>query len=70
MKQTNPIYYVNETNENINKDIIARKEFFMFKKSVNASKFATDFEEENEKLNIIPKFLISEKLSIISKKLH
>lgn len=56
MKQ--PIYYVSENDPNINNDILTRKEFLIFKKSIESSKFVNKLEEENEKKNIIPKFLI------------
>jgi superfamily II DNA or RNA helicase len=56
--KTYPVSYVSETDPNINNDILTRKEFLMFKKSVEATKFVNELEEEDEKKNIIPKFLI------------
>jgi superfamily II DNA or RNA helicase len=54
--------YLDETDPDILSDIIARKEFAMFKKSVDIVKFTNKLQEENDEKNIIPKFLISENI--------
>ena len=53
-----PISYVSETDPNINDDILTRKEFLLFKKSVDASKFVNQLEDDDERKNIVPKFLL------------
>jgi Helicase conserved C-terminal domain/Type III restriction enzyme, res subunit len=55
MKQ---ISYLRETDKNINEDLVSRKEFLLFKKSVEVAKFQDKLKEEDERLNIIPKFII------------
>ena len=50
--------YLDETDPDILSDIISRKEFAMFKKSIENIKFNEELQEENDRKNIIPKFLI------------
>lgn len=50
--------YIGETDTNINDDILTRKEFRLFSKSLDAIKFKTDMEEADAAKKIIPKFLI------------
>lgn len=54
--------YLDETDNNISSDIISRKEFLMFKKSVDNIKFNNNLQEINNEKNIIPKFLISDNI--------
>ncbi len=56
------ITYLDETDTHINEDILSRKEFQIFKKSVEAIKFKDQLQENDEKNNIIPKFLIKNNL--------
>lgn len=56
------ITYLDENDTGINEDILHRKEFQIFKKSVEAIKFKDDLQEKDEKNNIIPKFLIKNNL--------
>jgi superfamily II DNA or RNA helicase len=57
------ISYLQETNLDINEDILYRKEFLLFKKSIEAIKFDETLKENDKELNIIPKFIIKDNIS-------
>jgi superfamily II DNA or RNA helicase len=61
-KATKNVSYLLETDSNINNDLVNRKEFVLFKKSVDDTRFKSLLDEENEAKNIIPKFLISDNI--------
>lgn len=54
--------YLVETDTDISSDIISRKEFLIFKRSVELSRLADALQESNDALHIIPKFLISQNI--------
>lgn len=56
------ISYLDETDPNINKDILFRKEYQLFKNDIMAIKFKSELKENDEKKNIIPKFLVKDNI--------
>lgn len=60
MKQS--VTYLGETDINVNDDLLARKEFRIFRKNVEAIKFQNELRQEDYDKNIIPKLSISKNL--------